>query len=121
MKVLLVDDEQELVSALCERLELRDIETDYALNGNDAIKLAKEKEYDVAVLDVMMPNMNGLELMTHLKGISPGIQVILLTGRGSVEESKEGLKKGAFDYLIKPVNIKDLIVLLEKAVKKPDE
>lgn len=121
MRVLLVDDEIELVSALQERMELRDIDADYVLSGPEALKRVKMKAYDIAVVDVTMPEMNGLEVLENLKKIQPDIQVILLTGRATLEDSKAGLAKGAFDYLIKPVKLSRLIKLMNDALEPKNE
>lgn len=118
MRILLVDDEEELVSALCERLQMRGYEAEYVLSGADAVQRVRENPYDVAVIDVMMPDMNGLETLLNIKKLRPETQVILLTGRSDEEDSKTGLKHGAFDYLIKPVNIAKLIELMLKAVER---
>ena len=116
LRVLVVDDEDELVSTVCERLTLRGIEADGVLTGAAALERIRAKEFDVAVVDVKMPGMDGLEVMRKIKALRPEIQVILLTGHGSVKESKIGLQEGAFDYLIKPINIEALIGKMREAV-----
>jgi DNA-binding response OmpR family regulator len=118
MRIILVDDEEELVSALCERLQMRGYEAEYTLSGADAVRRVQKNPYDVAVIDVMMPDMNGLETLVHIKKLRPETEVILLTGRSDEEDSRIGLKHGAFDYLIKPVNIVRLIDLMHKAVER---
>ena len=118
MRILLVDDEEELVSALCERLQMRGYEAEYVLSGADAVRRVRENPYDVAVIDVMMPDMNGLETLMNIKMLRPDTEVILLPGRSDEEDSKAGLKHGAFDYLIKPVNIARLIELMHKAAER---
>jgi DNA-binding response OmpR family regulator len=116
LRVLIVDDEEELVSTLTERLALRDIEADGVITGADALKRIQEKEYDVVVLDVKMPGLDGLEVMKKIGTIRPKVQVILLTGRGSEKESRIGIEEGAFDYLVKPIDIEDLIKKMREAV-----
>lgn len=117
LRVLLIDDEEELVATLAERLELRDFLVDYALNGLAGMARVKEKDYDVIVVDLMMPGMNGHEVLEQVKRLRPDLPVILLTGRGSEQDSESGLGQGAFDYLMKPVNIDRLIEIMRKAVK----
>jgi DNA-binding NtrC family response regulator len=117
-RVLLVDDEEEFVSALSERLMLRGIEVDSALNGEEALASLKEKEFEVVILDVMMPGLGGLEVLRQIKSTHPNTQVILLTGHGSTREGIEGMRLGAFDYLIKPVDIEEMLAKMKEAASK---
>ncbi|NIQ89028.1 MAG: response regulator [Deltaproteobacteria bacterium] len=121
-RVLLVDDEEEFVSALSERLMLRGIEVDSALNGEEALALMVEKVFEVVILDVMMPGLSGLEVLKQIKSTHPNTQVILLTGHGSTREGIEGMRLGAFDYLIKPVDIEEMLEKMKEAAKtvRPD-
>ena len=121
-RVLLVDDEEEFVSALSERLMLRGIEVDSALNGEEALALMVEKLFEVVILDVMMPGLGGLEVLKQIKSTHPNTQVILLTGHGSTREGIEGMRLGAFDYLIKPVDIEEMLEKMREAAKtvRPD-
>jgi DNA-binding NtrC family response regulator len=114
-RVLLVDDEEEFVSALSERLMLRGIEVDSALNGEEALASLKQKEFEVVILDVMMPGLGGLEVLRQIKSTYPNTQVILLTGHGSTREGIEGMRLGAFDYLIKPVDIEEMLEKMKAA------
>jgi DNA-binding NtrC family response regulator len=116
-RVLLVDDEEEFVSALSERLMLRGIEVDSALNGEDALGRMEEKEFEVVILDVMMPGLSGLEVLRQIKSTHPNTQVILLTGHGATREGIEGMRLGAFDYLIKPVDIEEMLEKMKEAAK----
>lgn len=116
-RVLLVDDEEEFVSALSERLMLRGIEVDSALNGEEALARLVEKEFEVVILDVMMPGLGGLEVLRQIKVSHPDTQVILLTGHGSTREGIEGMRLGAFDYLIKPVDIEEMLAKMKEAAK----
>ena len=116
-RVLLVDDEEEFVSALSERLMLRGIEVDSALNGEEALARLVEKEFEVVILDVMMPGLGGLEVLRQIKSNHPDTQVILLTGHGSTREGIEGMRLGAFDYLIKPVDIEEMLAKMKEAAK----
>lgn len=110
MKVLLVDDEKELVSTLSERLSLRDIEADWVTTGEDAIKNVESKTYDVAVLDIKMPRIGGIEVKKKLEEKNPNLKYIFMTGHGSEEDfMAASSESGAEYYLVKPVNIDELI------------
>jgi DNA-binding response OmpR family regulator len=114
---LLVDDEEEFVAALSERLTLRGIEVDSALNGEEALTRLVEKDFEVVILDVMMPGLGGLQVLRQIKSTHPNTQVILLTGHGSTREGIEGMRLGAFDYLIKPVDIEEMLAKMKEAAK----
>ena len=116
-RVLLVDDEEEFVSALSERLMLRGIEVDSALNGEEALTRLVEKQFEVVILDVLMPGLGGLEVLKQIKSTYPNTQVILLTGHGSTREGIEGMRLGAFDYLIKPVDIEEMLEKMKEAAR----
>lgn len=116
IRVLLVDDEEELIEAVEERLQLRGIRASSSTSGQDALGQLRECAFNVVVVDIRMPGMGGLELLDEIKKICPTTRVVLLTGRGSDHESKEGVARGAFDYLVKPVDIDHLITTLERAV-----
>ena len=116
-RVLLVDDEEEFVSALSERLTLRGIGVDSALNGEEALARLVAKDFEVVILDVMMPGLGGLEVLRQIKATHPNTQVILLTGHGSTREGIEGMRLGAFDYLIKPVDLEDMLEKMKAAAK----
>ena len=109
LKVLLVDDEEEFVTTLAERLQLRDILPLVAANGDQALHIVETEEPPVVVLDLMMPGIGGLDVLQVIRRRHPDIQVILLTGRGSTKDGIKGMRLGAFDYLMKPVKIEDLI------------
>jgi DNA-binding NtrC family response regulator len=119
-RVLLVDDEEEFVSALSERLMLRGIEVESALNGEEALASLVDKEFEVVILDVMMPGLGGLEVLRQIKSTHPNTEVILLTGHGSTREGIEGMRLGAFDYLIKPVDIEEMLAKMKEAASKVD-
>ena len=119
IKVLLVDDEEEFVTTLAERLELRGFKAQIATNGETALHLIETDPPHVVVLDVMMPGMGGLEVLQRIKERNPQIPVILLTGHGDTKEGREGMRLGAFDYLMKPLSIDDLIKKMQEAVKHP--
>lgn len=116
MKVLLVDDESELVSALAERLSFRGLEAEWVCSGAEAIDKVKDNEYDLAVLDVKMPRMSGLELRAELDKIRPGMKYIFLSGHGSEDDYNAGTAK-AECYLVKPVKIEDLVDKINQALE----
>lgn len=118
IKILLVDDEHEFVTTLAERLELRNMKVSIAMDGETALGLAENDPPQVVVLDVMMPGLNGLEVLEKIKALDPRIQVILLTGHGATKDGIRGMQLGAFDYLIKPIDIDELIEKLNEAVKR---
>lgn len=118
LKVLLVDDEQEFVSTLAERLELRGMHVEIAMDGEMALNIIENEPPQVVVLDVMMPGLSGMEVLGRIKTIDSKIQVILLTGHGATKDGIKGMQLGAFDYLIKPVDIDELIEKLNEAAKK---
>jgi DNA-binding response OmpR family regulator len=117
LRVLVVDDEEELVSTLVERLKLRGIDAQGAITGAEALSFIESNGFDVAVVDVKMPGIGGLELMERLRAKRPDLQVILLTGRGSEKESEMGLEAGAFAYLMKPIDIEELVKMMRDAAK----
>jgi DNA-binding response OmpR family regulator len=117
-KVLLVDDEHEFVSTLAERLNLRGIDAATAADGEEALRLVEEIRPRVVVLDLMMPGMSGIEVLQQIKRMHPEIRVLLLTGHGSTREGIEGMRVGADDYLMKPINIDELIEKLRKAASE---
>ena len=118
LKVLLVDDEVEFISALAERLELRGFRALTATSGEQALQVVDPEIPDVVVLDVMMPGVGGLEVLRRIKETHPTVQVILLTGKGSVSEAAEGVRLGAFDYLLKPLQIEELIRKMTESTRK---
>ncbi len=117
LKILLVDDEQEFVTTLAERLELRGMHVDMAMDGETALSIIETDPPQVVVLDVMMPGLSGMEVLERIKAMDPKIQVILLTGHGATKDGIKGMQLGAFDYLIKPVDIDELIEKLNEATK----
>jgi DNA-binding NtrC family response regulator len=120
-KVLVVDDEKPFVETTVNRLIKRDIEAVGVLSGEEALDLMKKRLFDVVVLDIKMPGgMDGIEALKEMKKIQPLVEVILLTGHASVETSIEGMRLGAFDYLLKPVTLEDLMVKLAQAFEKKD-
>lgn len=111
MKILLVDDEVELVSAMAERLALRGMDVAWTDSGTKALKMARECEFDVAVLDMKMPKLSGLELRRMLSEMCPDMKFIFLSGHGSEADFKAGSAESVC-YLIKPINLDELIAKL---------
>jgi len=122
LKVLLVDDEEDLVSTLAERLVLRGFQVETATSGTDALRYVSEDSFSVLVLDVKMPGIDGLELMIEIKQKHPDLPVILFTGHGSVADARRGMEEGAFDYIMKPIDIDKLIEKIRSAAgRKADD
>lgn len=110
MHILLVDDEQELASALAERLNMRGIDADWVTTGGDAMRKVDADRYDLAVLDMRMPMLNGLELKALLQARDPNLKFIFVTGYGSEKDFEEvACQSGEECYLVKPVDINLLI------------
>jgi len=121
VKVLLVDDEEEFVSALAERLDIRGIEALIATDGEQALEMLETDTFNVIVLDVIMPGISGLEVLQRVKAKEIDTAVILLTGHGSTKEGLEGMRMGAFDYLMKPLDIDDLISKMNDAIESKNK
>jgi DNA-binding response OmpR family regulator len=118
MRVLLVDDEKELVTTLAERLSLRDIQTDWATNAENALNLMENNEYDIALLDVKIPKMSGIELKKKMEEKNPEMKFIFLTGHGSEADFKAGsIEAGPEYYLVKPVDIGFLIKKMNEVLE----
>lgn len=117
-RVLLVDDEVDFVEVLADRLEARGMRVQKATNGQDALKLAEETVFDAIVLDMAMPGMDGIETLEGLLEINPDIQVILLTGRATLEQAAAAIRTGALDLLEKPAEIETLVAKIEMAATK---
>jgi len=118
IKVLLVDDEPHFVKLLAERLEGRGFNVETAGGGSEAINKAKGEPYDAIVLDLLMPGMDGLETLKQLKEMNPDLQIILLTGHGTVDKGVEAMKLGATDFVEKPADFKELLEKIKKAKDK---
>ena len=109
IRLLLVDDEKDFVNILSKRIKRRHIEVTKAFSGAEAIQALRGQDFDVAVLDLKMEDMDGIEVLKMLKILDPHLAVIMLTGHGSAEAAEQGLKLGAFDYLTKPCELKELL------------
>lgn len=114
-KVLLVDDEEEFVETLAERMRIRGMEVSTTNSGADALKLVDDEAFDVVVLDLKMPGIDGLEALKRIKRRRPDIQVVLLTGHATVEKGVEAIKEGAIEFLEKPIELASLTETIHKA------
>ena len=121
IKILLVDDEQEFVNTLSERIQMREIGANVALNGEQALEFVDNEVPDVMVLDLRMPGIDGIEVLRRVKKQYPNVQVIILTGHGSEKDEEEARRLGAFDYLQKPVEVDTLVTRIRKAYKQQIE
>jgi len=117
-RILLVDDEREFVQTLSERLELRDVGSAVAYDGESALKMVEDDEPDVMILDLKMPGIDGIEVLRRVRQSHPHIEVIILTGHGSDKDCQTCMELGAFAYLQKPVDIDELSETLKRAKEK---
>ncbi len=113
--VLLVDDEEKFLDVLSQRLGVRGVNVDTAASGEEAMVKAKNKSLDAIILDVMMPGMGGIETLKRIRKENPEVQIIMLTGRGTIDKAVEAMKEGAIDFLEKPADINTLIDKITKA------
>src|SRR4030043_1507645 len=109
IRLLLVDDEEDFRTTLSSRLKKREFEVTPVESGYQALEVIKEQAIDVAIVDVKMPRMDGLEALRQMKQLNPLIEVIMLTGHASGGPGRGGMRLGAFDYLMKPCDINDLV------------
>jgi DNA-binding NtrC family response regulator len=120
-RALVVDDEVDFLETLVNRLGKRNIDTTGVRSGEEAVEVMKKKLFDVVILDIKMPGgMDGIETLREIKKLQPLAEVILLTGHASVETSIEGMKQGAFDYLLKPIKLEELVTKMAQAFEKKD-
>jgi DNA-binding response OmpR family regulator len=119
IKILLVDDEQEFSRVLARRLEMRGYICKTAKDGESGIRLIENQVFDIALIDLMMPGLNGLDTLRQIKMMTPNLPVILLTGNQPVKDGMTGMRMGAFDYLIKPLDIDVLIDKIQLALGLP--
>ena len=117
-RILVVDDEEKFVDYLSKRLINQGYDVSTSLNGEDAIEKVKQFNYDVVILDVLMPGIDGIEALREIKGLKPLTEVIMLTGHASVESGIEGMKLGAYDYLMKPCETQELVSKINKAYER---
>jgi len=114
-KVLVVDDEVEFSEALAERMKARGLSVDTVESGEAAIEAVRKKDFEVVILDLAMPGMDGLETLKRLRKENPDLQIIVLTGRATVRKGVEAMKLGALDLLEKPADIKEIMDRIEQA------
>lgn len=118
IKVLIVDDEVEFAATLAARLKLRKYSTQMATSGEEGLLAVENDTPDVMVLDLKMPDLDGLEVLAQAKSTHPEVEAIILTGHGSFEAGMEGMNLGAFDYLMKPVDLNHLLDKIQEAYEK---
>jgi DNA-binding NtrC family response regulator len=117
-RVLLVDDEEDFLTTLAERLETRGLTVSTLTKGEDAVAKVDEQKFDLIILDLAMPGIDGLETLKRIKTKQPDAEVIILSGQGSIKTSIEAMKLGAEDFLQKPVNISELMDKISDAKDK---
>ncbi|MFO7817277.1 MAG: response regulator [Thermodesulfobacteriota bacterium] len=117
-KVLLVDDEQAFLSTFLKRLKKRNINVEAVTSGEEALEYVQHNSPDVIILDVKMPGMDGITVLSKIKQKFPLLEVILLTGHANMEVAAEGMELGAFDYILKPASLDELIFKIEDAYKR---
>lgn len=118
IRLLLVDDEVGYLNVLSNRLARRGLDVVKARSGSEAIQAVRKRDFDVVVLDLLMEDMDGIEVLRILKKMDPGLMVVMLTGHGSEQASKEGMRYGAFDYLTKPCELEELLEKIREAYRK---
>lgn len=118
IRLLLVDDEEAYVNVLSNRLMKRDIDVQKAYSGSEAIQALRKQDFDVAVLDLKMEDMDGIEVLKIFKKMVPEMEVIMLTGHGSEKAAKQGIELGAFDYLTKPCELEDLVEKIQQSARR---
>jgi DNA-binding response OmpR family regulator len=116
IKILLVDDEKGFVDVISKRMSKRNIEVAKAYSGKDALQALRKADFDAVVLDLKMEDMDGIEVLKIFKKIIPDLPIIMLTGHGSEEAARDGIRFGAFDYLTKPCDFEELILKIQEVV-----
>lgn len=118
IKVMLVDDEAPFIETMSKRLTKRGLTVSTASSGQEALYQLAGPKVEVVILDVKMPGLDGLETLARIRSAAPLVEVIMLTGHGTVESAVEGMKRGAFDYLMKPCDMDILMTKVEQAAKQ---
>jgi DNA-binding NtrC family response regulator len=118
IRLLIVDDEVGFVNILAKRLSRRNMEVTSAYTGTEAIQILRKQDFDVAVLDLKMEEMDGIEVLKIFKKMDPKMVVIMLTGHGSEQAAREGIEFGAFDYLTKPCELEELLAKITEAYQE---
>jgi DNA-binding NtrC family response regulator len=115
IRLILIDDEVGFTTVMAKRLARRGLDVTSAFSGSEAIQALRKAEFDVAVLDLKMEDMDGIEVLKIFKKMDPGLPVIMLTGHGSEKSANEGLEFGAYDYLFKPYEFEELLEKIQAA------
>jgi len=115
IRVLIVDDETDFVATVVKRLTRRQIAAEGAGSGREALAILGAKPFDVVILDVKMPGLDGIETLREIKKLRPDVEVVMLTGHATVESGVLGMSLGAFDYLMKPADLDDLVEKIRQA------
>jgi len=118
IRLLLVDDEEGYVKVLAKRMTRRNMEVMTALSGSEGIQRLRKQDFDVAILDLKMEDMDGIEVLRVFKKMVPDMPVIMLTGHGTEKAAREGLEMGAFDYLMKPCDLEELVEKIRVACRR---
>jgi DNA-binding response OmpR family regulator len=118
LRLLLVDDEEGYVKVLAKRMTRRNMEVMTALSGSEGIQRLRKQDFDVAILDLKMEDMDGIEVLRVFKKMVPDMPVIMLTGHGTEKAAREGLEMGAFDYLMKPCDLEELVEKIRAACRR---
>jgi DNA-binding NtrC family response regulator len=117
-RVLLVDDEEKFLEVLSQRLGTRGVDAETSTSGEEALVKIKNRNFDAIVLDVMMPGIGGIETLKRIRKENPEVQIIMLTGRGTVDKAVEAMKEGAIEFLEKPADINKLLDKIGEAKEK---
>jgi len=120
-RILIVDDEKEFVDSLAERLSMRDYDITTSFSGQEAVEKLKGYNFDVVILDVAMPGMDGIATLREIKKLKPLTEVLMLTGNATVETAVEGMKLGALDYVLKPCEIDELVAKIDRGYDRKAE
>lgn len=121
IKLLLVDDEEAYVNVLANRMAKRHMDVTKTLSGTEGIQALRKEDFDVAILDLKMEDMDGIEVLKVFKKMVPDLPVIMLTGHGSEKAAREGLELGAFSYLTKPCDLEELIEKIGEAIRSKEQ
>jgi len=117
-RILIVDDEERFRLTLGKLLKVRELDVTTLGSGPEALEALKQEPYDVIVLDVRMPGMDGIETLAEIKKLNPNIEVIILTGHASVDAAVDIMKLGGYDYLLKPCSVEELVEKIDSAFER---